>query len=155
MFTDTRIMHINDHSRTNIAHATCENGLLYLLTTPNPSRFVQWRRADTTKNVGMKYWMPVPAYEPVNSINILISSKKYVSNTGGTTVIIGNRTFLKTKLYDSNLVVSKNKLCKLFLKVIAMIGKLVERVNTGNKARKYSTTSKNMLSLSAGMKLSV
>lgn len=148
-------MHTNDHSRTKIAHATWENGLLYLLTTPKPNKFVQCRLADTTKNVGIKYWIPVPAYEPVNSMSILISSKKYVSNTGGTTVTTGKIAFLKIKLYDSSLDVSRNKLCKLFLSVIAMIGKLVDSVKTGNKARKYSTISRNILSLSEGTKFSV
>lgn len=50
---------------------------------------------------------------------------------------------------------SRKRLCKLFLKVMAMIGKLVDKVNTGNSARKYSMISRNMLSLSAGMKLRV
>lgn len=148
-------MQRKDHSTTNIPQAMCENGLLYLLRTPKPKRPTQCRLADITRNVGIRYWIPVPAKEPVNSISTPMSSKKYVSSSGGITVTIGNSTFLNTKLYDSRREVSKKRLWRLFLNVMAIIGKLVESVNTGKRARKYSTISRKIFSLSVGTKLSV
>lgn len=148
-------MQTNDQINTNIGQAIFEKGLLYLFSTPKPSSVVQCRLAANTRNVGIIYCIPVPAYDPVNFISTLMSSKKYGSSNGGTIAPIGNNNLLNMTLYDSKRLVSKNKPCKLFLSVIAIIGKLVDRVNTGNRARKYSITSKKIFSLSVGTKFKV
>lgn len=87
----------------------------------------------------MIYCMLVPAYDPVKPTKLVRLSVKNVTITGGDIANNGNMIRLCIKLYDSNLDISRNNVWRLLRNVIAIIGKLADKVNTGNNARKYST----------------
>lgn len=53
------------HNTTNHTQNVWRKGDLCLLTTSRPNTGSRWRRLKYTRNAGMMYWMPVPAYAPV------------------------------------------------------------------------------------------
>lgn len=110
--------------------------------------------------------MPVPAYDPVKLTKLARLSVKYVTMMGGKIASKGNVQRRHTKFIQLNCAVSPvdvrcsevpiNSASKLFRNVMAMIGKLVDNVNTGNNAKKYSTIFKMTSDcLADGMKFNV
>ena len=85
----------------------------------------------------MMYWMPAPAKAPVMETRRPRFSVAKATRAGGKMATVGNKSLLTPAgrpaiRSEASLVM----VSILFLRVIAMIGKLVDRVNTGKRARK-------------------
>lgn len=152
----TSITQVHAHTNTNTSHAVLLNGLRYSLMMPWPSSCVHVRRACHTSAMGMMYWMPVPAYEPVKLTKLVRLSVKYVTTMGGRMASSGKTRRRMQNPYSSIRLVPRKRVCKLLRSVMAIMGKLADNVKTGNIARKYSTNFRTTLSwLTFGTKFSV
>ena len=85
----------------------------------------------------MMYWMPAPAKAPVIETRTPRFSVAKATRAGGKMATVGNKSLL---MPGARLAIRSEASLRmasiLFLRVIAMIGKLVARVNTGKRARK-------------------
>ena len=83
------------------------------------------------------YWMPAPAKAPVIETKTPRFSVAKATRAGGRMATVGNKSLLMPGDRPAILPEASVKMVSmLFLRVIAMMGKLVERVNTGKSARK-------------------
>lgn len=144
-FTVTKTTDVTLHTITNISQITLWKGLRKSLIIPCPKIVRHVFRACHTKATGMMYCIPVPAYDPVKLTKLAKLSVKYVITIGGRMANNGNvhrqsKNWQKLEYAASGLVrcvlaVPMNSASKLFRNVIAMIGKLADKVNTGKIER--------------------
>ena len=81
------------------------------------------------------YWTPAPAYDPVIPTRKEMSLVTKASAVGGISARRGNKTRRMKKLYSISSR-CRNNCFKLFLRVMAIIGKEVLSVNTGKSVKK-------------------
>lgn len=75
-FTVTKTTDVQLHANTKKIHALLWNGLLYSLTMPWPNMTRHVFLACQTNAIGIMYWIPVPAYDPVKLTKLVRLSVK-------------------------------------------------------------------------------